>query len=133
MPTQGKVVQYEDDEGVEHEVTLPAHWRICDRCRGDGKTSAHLGSFSAEDMWEDPDFAQDYKDGVYDTACEACGGTGKVLEVDCEACVQPEHVAALKHLDDEAEYRREAFLERKHESLMLGESTLADWDGVYCG
>lgn len=114
-----------------HEVQLPAQWCICGRCRGEGKTSAHLGSFTREDFDEDPDFKQDYLDGLYDIACEACDGSGKVREIDRDACTSDDQQAALKQMDDDAEDRRESFNERKTESLMLGESTLRDWDGVY--
>lgn len=132
MPT----IPYTVDKGEGDEpvtVELPAHWEICDRCDGDGKSSAHLGSFTREDFDEDPDFMEDYMDGQYDITCEACKGSGKVLEIDEERCTTDEQKAALQRMQEEAEYRRESFRERKAESLMLGESTLRDWDGVYGG
>lgn len=126
-----KTVTIDDGESEPREVELPAHWQICRRCRGEGTSSAHLGAFTREDFDEDPDFAEDYMEGGYDRPCEACDGSGKVLEINREACTTDEQQAALKHLDEEAAYRRESFNERRTKSLMLGETTLADWDGVY--
>lgn len=125
-------VTIEDDEHdpPKRVVSLPAQWAICGHCRGEGKSSAYLGAFTREDFDEDPDFAEEYMQGSYDKPCTPCNGTGKVKEVNRDACTTDEQKAALKWLDDEAEYKRESFNERKRESLMLGESTLRDWDGL---
>ena len=56
-------------------------WRICPVCEGEGKTvnpNIDAGGLSAEDFYDDPDFAEDYRAGAYDIACRACGGTGKM-------------------------------------------------------
>ena len=37
---------------------------------------------SGEEMHADPDFAEDYRNGVYDIPCNACDGTGKMRESD---------------------------------------------------
>jgi hypothetical protein len=123
-------VTIDDGESEPRTVELPAHWVICGVCDGDGKTSAGLGSFTQEDFEEDPDFAEEYMAGGYDVQCPCCRGRGSVKEIDRDRCTTEEQKAALKHLDDKAEWQREAFRERKMESLMLGESTLRDWDGV---
>lgn len=56
-------------------------WMICPACDGEGETvnpSIDAGGLSAEDFAEDPDFAEDYRSGVYDVCCAACGGSGKI-------------------------------------------------------
>lgn len=56
-------------------------WLICDLCGGDGhyvNPAIDAGGLSAEDLNDDPDFAERYLSGVYDVQCHACGGTGKV-------------------------------------------------------
>src|ERR1039458_2455528 len=65
-------------------LELPTHWEICGECRGEGKSSEHLGCYTASEFAEsfDPDEAEDYFNGVYDRPCSDCGGTGKVREVD---------------------------------------------------
>jgi hypothetical protein len=123
-------VTIDDGESEPRTVELPAHWAICYHCDGDGKSSAHLGVFTREDFDEDPDFMEDYIAGEYDVPCPCCKGSGKLLEIGRDRCTTEDQRKALAHLDDEAEYRRESFEERKRESLMLGESRLEDWDGI---
>lgn len=63
----------------------PTTWAICDVCQGDGKTvnpSIDAGGLSAEDFYDDPDFAEDYFSGVHDVSCGHCGGSGKVKIID---------------------------------------------------
>jgi hypothetical protein len=69
-----------DEDGGERE--LPFKWVICGGCRGHGKSSAYLGAFTAEQIHEDPDFAEDYRSGFYDRACDECGGSGKTKTID---------------------------------------------------
>lgn len=67
----------------ERRVALPARWCICDGCRGEGKSSAYLGAYTADEMDEaGPEFEADYFAGAYDRPCEECDGTGKVLRID---------------------------------------------------
>jgi hypothetical protein len=52
-------------------------WLVCPVCNGEGKTvnpniDAH--GLTAEDFYDDPDFAEDYRSGVYDITCAACNG-----------------------------------------------------------
>jgi len=69
-------------------------WSICPTCQGDGKSSAHLGAFSADEFHEsfDDEEAERYIHGEYDRQCDRCQGTGKVSaeavhrEVDPEDC-----------------------------------------------
>lgn len=55
----------------------PFTWDICDTCRGHGTSTGYLGDVTNA-IAEDPDFGDDYWRGVYDRACEECGGSGKV-------------------------------------------------------
>lgn len=57
-------------------------WIICVVCDGDGSTvnpAIDGNGLSAEDFYDDPDFADEYMRGTYDIACRACGGSGKML------------------------------------------------------
>jgi hypothetical protein len=52
-------------------------WIVCPVCNGEGKTvnpniDAH--GLTADDFREDPDFAEDYRNGIYDIICAACHG-----------------------------------------------------------
>lgn len=58
-------------------------WMICPACSGDGHcVNPNIDShgLTAEDFAEDPDFAEDYRNGTYDVRCEACKGSGKIRE-----------------------------------------------------
>ena len=60
-------------------------WIICPVCDGDGKTvnpAIDANGLTADDFADDPDFADDYLGGVYDIACRACNGTGKLRKSD---------------------------------------------------
>ena len=46
-------------------------------CEGEGKTvnpSIDAHGLTHEDFAEDPDFAEDYRNGMYDIPCRACHG-----------------------------------------------------------
>ena len=52
-------------------------WIVCPVCEGEGKTvnpSIDCNGLTAADFAEDPDFAEDYRNGVYDVRCNACLG-----------------------------------------------------------
>ena len=52
-------------------------WSICSNCGGDGFHSKHLGIITVED-W-DQESLDEYMNGSYDSPCEVCNKTGKVL------------------------------------------------------
>lgn len=67
----------------DKEKQMAAVWAICPVCHGEGKSSAHLGSFAVCDWVEkSEEFKKDYQAGVFDRKCERCSGTGKVLKPD---------------------------------------------------
>lgn len=66
---------------------MKTKWKICSVCRGDGKVvnpniDAH--GLTAEDFYDDPDFAENYRSGSYDITCAACHGSGKMRPGDLE-------------------------------------------------
>lgn len=92
---------------------LPRRWAICGECDGEGKTSAHLGAFSMDELQEDPDFCNDYFAGRYDRACPACKGSGKVKEINLDRCT-PEQLAAIQA---EAEWNAERAAEQQMRAM----------------
>lgn len=81
----------EEGDFIE-KIKFPANWEICYDCRGNGKTylgwrSRDQPAFTMEDFHgEGPDFYHDYTAGNYDACCQGCGGSGKILQIDEEAC-----------------------------------------------
>lgn len=110
---------YEDAEGCEVEVAAPAVWEICGGCRGEGTRALGGEAFTSSEWAEwDPDDRRAYIAGEYDTPCGECGGAGKVLVVDEDACERNlELKAALaahrEREDAAAEFDEYAALERR--------------------
>lgn len=64
-------------------------WTICSRCKGEGKSSAYLGTFTTEAMHDMGDeFMEAYVRGQFDRPCENCGGSGKVTQQDMDRNAQ---------------------------------------------
>jgi len=105
---------------------LPFTWAICSRCDGHGKSSAYLGAFTGEQMREDPEFARDYMAGVYDRACDCCGGAGKVKEPDLGKMTPEQHAAWEIELHDRVQ---DAAAERSER--MMDPEYLAELRGGY--
>ena len=94
----------------------PTRWAICDVCQGDGKTvnaSIDAGGLSA-DQQDDPDFMDDYMGGRYDTACNCCGGTGKVKEINFEAMTAADVAEYDAEQEDLSASRAENLAELMH-------------------
>lgn len=71
------VIDDEEEEEAEVEVTLPARFEVCETCSGKGthvNPSIDSGGLSSDDFAEDPDFAEAYFGGAYDTVCYGCKG-----------------------------------------------------------
>ena len=85
MTIEVKVIDwydYENDIPADFEHTFNAHYEVCHSCKGTGKTCAHLGYFTDEDINEDPDFFHDVIDGKYDKACPECEGQRLIAVVE---------------------------------------------------
>lgn len=106
-----KVYDYDQDR----EVELPAHFEICDRCRGTGVhdhpafSNGITASEFAEMEYDDPDFRRDYMRGRYDVRCSECGGL-RVVPV-----VEEDRLNAYERalLESHREGLREAAAERR--------------------
>lgn len=98
------------DDGSERE--LPFVWVICGRCNGHGESSEHLGAFTGEEMWDDPDFFEAYMAGEYDRACVHCAGSGKVMAPDFKRMSKADakeyrgQLRAIREVDAEHETER---------------------------
>ncbi len=106
-----------DDEGWEVDVTLPAKFEVCSRCRGTGShvnPAVDGNGLTAEDFYEDPDFAEDYRAGVFDVSCYECGGRRVVAVVD-EDRADPEDLRLYReYLDALADLRACEAAERRN-------------------
>lgn len=117
----------DEEEFEEVELTLPAKYEVCPRCKGTGRTLApgYEGvAFTQEDLADqDPDFEENYFGGGYDVDCTTCDAKRVVLVPD-ESRLTPEQEIQLQEYQeyqrDEAEYNYMARLEREAEYRMGG-------------
>jgi hypothetical protein len=123
-PKNTMVFEYDDDDGNEISVSLPATFVVCPTCEGHG---THLREGIREHAYTREEFEESFDDeereeyfrhgGRYDVTCEQCGGKRVVLEVDRDACVTAEQRSALAAydaaLEDDRQYRAECESERR--------------------
>ncbi len=114
---------YDEETGGERE--LPFVWAICGTCDGHGKSSAYLNAFTGDQMREDPEFADDYRAGLYDRCCDECGGTGKTKAPDYKRMTKADRRAYQQQEREDAEIRA---IERQ-EYLMEGGWREEGWFG----
>jgi len=106
----------DDEEEVEEEVAFRARYEVCDLCSGRGShvnPSIDAHGISAEEFYDDPDFAEEYQRGTYDVTCYRCEGR-RVEPVVCD----DNDPALMKRLDSYldalASGRREREAEMKY-------------------
>jgi hypothetical protein len=58
---------------------VPLEYELCGSCRGRGTMTLKRLAVSPEMFDEDPDFAEDYWNGMYDEPCDECNGRTSVL------------------------------------------------------
>ncbi len=67
-----------DDWDAEMQLNVPCKYEVCTRCEGKGthvNPSIDGHGLTRDDFADDPDFAEDYFNGVYDVKCYQCCGT----------------------------------------------------------
>lgn len=124
MARNTEKIIFEDGDGVEHELTT--RYEVCPSCQGRGTSCAYLGSWTASE-WarEDDEFKEDYLAGLYDRACEECGGL-RVIAVADEDRNDPKILKQYRELQQaEAESRSIERMER----LMEGGWREEGWYG----
>lgn len=109
-----------DEEGDTVMVSFPAHYEVCDRCRGTGKhvnPSIDGHGISREEFDADPDFEEAYFEGRYDVTCYECKGERVVLvENDVETFTDEQKALYAKleeQWEQEAADRRVSEMERR--------------------
>jgi hypothetical protein len=104
------------DDGAELELSLPAKFEVCSRCRG---TGSHVNpavdghGIPAHEFVEDPDFAESYFAGVYDVPCERCHGKRVVEAFDWSKLTDEQKALIIRTRREEAEYEAECAAERR--------------------
>jgi RecJ-like exonuclease len=101
------------------EVLIPGKYEVCPHCDGKGtqvNPSVDGQGLSQEDFDQDPDFKEDYFNGVYDIPCLECHGQKVVPVPDLGRCTYAQKrmlVWTRQWTESEAQYRREVEAERR--------------------
>lgn len=102
-----------DFQATELETELPMKWAVCHVCNGKGRhvnPAIDAGGLSAE-MQDDPEFLEQYAEGVYDQPCNGCKGRTTVPVVDWDALTQTQRKLYENQLRDDADYEAERLAE----------------------
>jgi hypothetical protein len=100
----------ENDEG--EEISLPVKFEVCPTCEGKGTQALH-GLEVTDMVRDDPEFAEDYFRGFYDTICAGCRGQRVVEVVDERRLDAPTLKLWHEWCDAEAELRAMEAAERR--------------------
>jgi hypothetical protein len=103
-----------DEDTSEREVVIPTKWVLCDLCEGTGthvNPAIDCNGLTAEDFYDDPDFAEDYRNGVYDVTCNRCCGRTTIRVPDYDSMTERDREALRQHQEAEAEMRAERLAE----------------------
>lgn len=67
----------QDEDGGDVRYEQPFEWKICPICDGKGThvdPNIDRNGITQEEMDNDPQFFEDYRNGVYDIPCNECKG-----------------------------------------------------------
>jgi len=98
-PTRIQVTIW-NEAGEEIELSIPAKFALCPKCRGAGShvnPAIDGNGISPQEFREDPDFEEAYFRGDYDVACHRCAGEKVIKVVDRERASAED----LKAFDDQ--------------------------------
>lgn len=105
-----------EDGSEEIDVEVPIIFEVCPTCEGKGthvNPSIDAGGLSADDFMEDPDFTEEYVNGLYDVDCYECGGN-KVIPVLNRDIIDEELLSRIDEQEKaDLEHRMEIEAERR--------------------
>ena len=107
-------LKIDTEDGGEEELSLPSKRIICERCGGNGRQDIWDNGVPNRYFDEDPDFAEDYRSGVYSKPCEECHGRNVVDVIDYEALDAETRKKVEWHEDQKARYEAEVAAEQRY-------------------
>ena len=101
---------YECRNSREIPLRLPTKFRVCPTCDGRGSyvnPAIDEHGISAEEMHDDPDFAESYFSGAYDVTCAECLGKNVIETIDQEKLVTSSQTRRFKLFCAQIKERKE--------------------------
>jgi hypothetical protein len=102
------------EDGGEEELRLPSHRLVCPRCNGGGEQDIFGNGVPSRYFDEDPDFASDYRSGMYSKPCEECKGRNVVDEIDYDELDAETRAKVEWHEEQVANYEAEVAAEQRY-------------------
>lgn len=96
-------------DGSEENFAIPAAWRICQVCQGEGSHVVDCVKAKELFLWS-PQKQRDFLADGYETDCPECSGSGKVL-----VPAEPESALARRYLEVDFERRERVWEESNSE------------------
>lgn len=110
------VIEVEQADGSYLETELPTMFAVCGRCDGHGShvnEAIDGNGISVDEFAEDPEFAENYFNGMYDVQCTECNGLRVVPVVDESRCSADLLAAYHEKLEGDYAYAAECAAERR--------------------
>lgn len=107
------------EDGGEEDLRLPSRRIVCPTCDGSGAQDVFENGVPNEFFDEDPDFAEDYRSGMYDRPCGECHGRNVVDAVDYDQMDAATRQKVEWHEEQQAAYAAEVAAERRYFSSRL--------------
>lgn len=107
------VLLYDSDKDEEYVAFFPAKYEVCGLCDGIGShvnPSIDAHGISANEFYDDPDFADSYFSGVYDVSCYRCNGNRVEPVINKDALdgkQKDSYKVFLKNQEEEVYYQAE--------------------------
>lgn len=103
-----------DDWADETRLIVPAKREVCSRCNGEGvHDHPAFSNGPSPEMFDDPDFREDYMGGVHDVSCSECDGKRVTDVPDWDAMTERQRELAEQHWQDESNHAAEVAAERR--------------------
>jgi len=103
----------------KYMAEFPATFEVCGLCDGQGShvnPSIDAHGISAEEFYDDPGFAEDYFNGVYNVACYECKGLRVTPTIDTNNLTdqqKKDYDVLQEKIRDDAMYAAECAAERR--------------------
>ena len=107
-------IEIDLEDGSSEFMRLPSERIVCPTCNGGGTQDIFENGVPSRYFEEDPDFADDYRSGMYDKLCEECKGRNVVDVIDYKQ-LDAETLRKVEwHEEQQAMYEAEVAAERRY-------------------
>lgn len=107
------VMEVYTEDGGSETLRLPSKRIVCPYCGGGGTRDVFPNGVPSE-YFDEPDFAEDYRSGMYDRLCDECHGNNVLDVIDYDALDEETRAKVEWHEEQQAAYQAEVDAERRY-------------------